>query len=79
MTMRGFLRGMAGAAAAAVLATGAMGCGTESKCKSDFDCPTTQVCKKATGVCEAFVCDGDSDCAEKGATCVDNACVQSSG
>ncbi|MCA9538352.1 MAG: hypothetical protein KC620_05660 [Myxococcales bacterium] len=48
----------------------AWGC---AECEEDYDCPGTQVCDRERGVCEAFVCGVDADCAP-GQRCTENRC-----
>lgn len=68
------IRGLLMLLAIATLGLSGLGCGDEFRCKTDFDCPATQVCN-ANGSCETFVCEVDDDCADPKTTCVSNACV----
>lgn len=52
----------------------APGCESDSGCSDDFDCDGAQVCRKATGSCQVFVCKVAADCGA-GQTCDDNECV----
>lgn len=55
---------------------GLVACGSKSgPCRDDYDCDGTEVCRKATGKCEPFLCREDADCLDPRYRCDDNSCV----